>query len=431
METNKRQHFISLFILSLLLSCSGEKKDSAQTETVSNKAIVRIETVSAQDVEQISEFTATVEANISNNIAPQNPVRIEKLFAEVGDHVKAGQLLVKMDETNLKQTKIQLDNQELEFKRIDELYKVGGASKSAWDAQKTQLDVSRATYKNLQENTQLLSPITGIVTARNYDSGDMYSGGSPIFTVEQIRPVKLLINVSESLFTKVKKGKDVDIRLDVYGDEVFKGKVSLVYPTIDPNTRTFPVEIKIDNNDERVRPGMFARVTIGFGTQNHVVAPDLAIVKQSGAGDRYIYVYKDGKVYYEKVELGRRMGNKYEVISGVKQWRPGCNIRSKPPKQRNVSRNRKVRDKHYELICNSGKKAGYDCPCLCGNRDLRSFFINQIISGPAARDRDKHDHGHDLLCRRQRCGYRNERLQTVGERAEQCQRPETHHVTVT
>ena len=205
METNKRQHFISLFILSLLLSCSGEKKDSAQTETVSNKAIVRIETVSAQDVEQISEFTATVEANISNNIAPQNPVRIEKLFAEVGDHVKAGQLLVKMDETNLKQTKIQLDNQELEFKRIDELYKVGGASKSAWDAQKTQLDVSRATYKNLQENTQLLSPITGIVTARNYDSGDMYSGGSPIFTVEQIRQtVDQRIRKS---FHESKKGK--------------------------------------------------------------------------------------------------------------------------------------------------------------------------------------------------------------------------------
>lgn len=119
METNKRQHFISLLILPLLLSCSSEKKDSTQTETVSNKAIVRVETVSAQDVEQISEFTATVEANISNNIAPQTPVRIEKLFAEVGDHVKAGQLLVKMDETNLKQTKIQLDNQELEFKRID------------------------------------------------------------------------------------------------------------------------------------------------------------------------------------------------------------------------------------------------------------------------------------------------------------------------
>lgn len=222
-----------------------------------------------------------------------------------------------MDANNLKQAKVQLENQEVEFNRIDELYKVGGASKSAWDAQKTQLDISRESFNNLQENTQLVSPISGIITARNYDNGDMYSGGDPIFTVEQIRPVKLFVNVSESYFTYVKKGNEVDIKLDVYGDEVFKGKVSLVYPTIDAATRTFPVEIKIANADERVRPGMFARATMNFGTLNHVVAPDQAIVKQSGSGDRYIYVYKNGKVSYQKVELGRRMGNKYEIVSGV------------------------------------------------------------------------------------------------------------------
>ena len=307
---------VALLLTVVMSSCTGGK-DKAAVKQEDEKPRVKVADVTARPVDQIQDYTATVEAEVKNNIAPSSPVRIDRILVEVGDRVSKGQKLVQMDAANLTQTKLQLDNQKIEFNRIDELYKVGGASKSAWDAQKTQLDVSRATYKNLQENTQLLSPITGIVTARNYDSGDMYSGGSPIFTVEQIRPVKLLINVSESLFTKVKKGKDVDIRLDVYGDEVFKGKVSLVYPTIDPNTRTFPVEIKIDNNDERVRPGMFARVTIGFGTQNHVVAPDLAIVKQSGAGDRYIYVYKDGKVYYEKVELGRRMGNKYEVISGV------------------------------------------------------------------------------------------------------------------
>ena len=182
---------------------------------------------------------------------------------------------------------------------------------------KPQLDVSRASYKNLQENTQLLSPISGIITARNYDSGDMYSGGDRSIRLNKIRPVKLFVNVSESYFTDVKKGNEVDIKLDVYGDEVFKGKVSLVYPTIDASTRTFPVEIKIVNTDERVRPGMFARATMNFGTLNHVVAPDQAIVKQSGSGDRYIYVYKNGKVSYQKVELGRRMGNKYEIVSGV------------------------------------------------------------------------------------------------------------------
>lgn len=316
MKTREMLKVIPLVTLALLMSCSGEKKDTA-TETHDEKVKVKIEQVSAQDVDQIADFTATVEANIKNNIAPQSPVRIEKLFAEVGDHVKEGQLLVKMDANNLKQAKVQLENQEVEFNRIDELYKVGGASKSAWDAQKTQLDISRESFNNLQENTQLVSPISGIITARNYDNGDMYSGGDPIFTVEQIRPVKLFVNVSESYFTYVKKGNEVDIKLDVYGDEVFKGKVSLVYPTINAATRTFPVEIKIANADERVRPGMFARATMNFGTLNHVVAPDQAIVKQSGSGDRYIYVYKNGKVSYQKVELGRRMGNKYEIVSGV------------------------------------------------------------------------------------------------------------------
>ncbi|WP_280744414.1 MULTISPECIES: efflux RND transporter periplasmic adaptor subunit [unclassified Parabacteroides] len=314
MKTSNVFKFIPVAAFAILLSCAGEKKE---TTTVEEKVKVKVETVNKQDVEQLSEFTATVEAHVTNQIAPQSPVRIARLHVEVGDHVRAGQALATMDDTSLKQAKIQMDNQEIEFNRIDELYKVGGASKSAWDAQKTVLEVSRTSYKNLEENSKLLSPVTGIVTARNYDNGDMYSGANPVYVVEQIRPVKLMVNVSESFFTQVKKGMDVDVKLDVYGNEVFKGKVNLVYPTIDPSTRTFPVEIRVNNNDERVRPGMFARVTMNFGSLQHVVAPDQAIVKQAGSGDRYIYVYKNGTVSYQKVELGRRMGNRYEVISGV------------------------------------------------------------------------------------------------------------------
>jgi len=316
MKTSNVYKFIPVAVFLILMSCSGEKKET--TTTVVEKVKVKVETVHIQDVEQLSEFTATVEANVTNQIAPQAPVRIQKLHVEVGDQVRAGQVLVTMDETNLKQAKIQLDNQELEFNRIDELFKVGGASKSAWDAQKTSLEVSRTAYKNLQENNQLISPTTGTVTARNYDNGDMYGGALPIYTVEQFRPVKLMVNVSESYFTKVKKGMDVSIQFDVYGTEKFNGKVHLIYPTIDPGTRTFPVEIRIANNDERVRPGMFARVTMNFGTLQHVVTPDQSIVKQAGSGDRYIYVYKsNGTVSYQKIELGRRMDNRYEVVSGV------------------------------------------------------------------------------------------------------------------
>lgn len=278
---------------------------------------MKLADVTARPVEQIQEYTATVEAEVKNNIAPSSPVRIDKIFVEVGDHVSKGQKLVQMDAANLKQTKLQLDNQEVEFNRIDELYKVGGASKSEWDAAKMAYDVKKTAYQNLLENTSLLSPISGVVTARNYDSGDMYSGGNPVLTVEKITPVKLLINVSEVYFTKVKKGAPVNVKLDVYGDEAFEGKISLIYPTIDPSTRTFQVEIQLPNQNQKVRPGMFARASLNFGTEENVVVPDLAIVKQAGAGDRYVYVYKDGKVTYNKVELGRRMGAEYELKSGV------------------------------------------------------------------------------------------------------------------
>jgi RND family efflux transporter MFP subunit len=304
---------MSLAASVVMISCTSEKKQEVK---VDEKPLVRLETVKTQEVEQIQEFTATVEANVVNNIVPSMSLRINDILVEVGDHVRKGQVLAQMDKTNLLQSQTQLENIQLEYDRAFELYKVGGASKQSLDAQKTQLDVAKTAYENLKENTRLVSPINGIVTARNYDSGDMI-GGEPVVTIEQMSPVKLLVNVSESFYTRVRKGMDVNVKVEVYGDEIFHGKVSLIYPTVDPQTRTFPVEIKLPNKDLKVRPGMFARVTMNFGTQNHVVAPDLSIIKQAGSGDRYIYVYKDGKVSYNKVLLGRRMDDKYEIISGV------------------------------------------------------------------------------------------------------------------
>lgn len=308
---------IALLAVVLLGACSGGKDKLSSEKIEEEKPRVKLANVSARPVEQIQEYTATVEAEVKNNIAPSTSVRIDRIWVEVGDRVTKGQKLVSMDAANLKQAKFQLDNQEIEFKRMDELYKVGGASKSEWDAAKMAMDVKKTAYNNLLENTSLLSPISGVVTARNYDSGDMYSSNDPVLVVEQITPVKLLINVSETYFTQVKKGSPVAVKLDVYGDDTFDGTISIVYPTIDATTRTFPVEIKLANKDQKVRPGMFARATINFGSQDHVVVPDLAIVKQAGSGDRYVYVYKDGKVSYNKVQLGRRMGTEYELISGV------------------------------------------------------------------------------------------------------------------
>ncbi|MDR1098642.1 MAG: efflux RND transporter periplasmic adaptor subunit [Tannerella sp.] len=307
----------ALMAVLLLSACSGGSKEESATVTVEEKPRVKLALVTERPVPQTQEYTATVEAEVTNNIAPASPVRIEGIYVEVGDRVKKSQKLVQMDASNLRQIKLQLDNQQAEIFRLHELYEVGGVSKSELEAAQMVSDVREASYRNMLENTALLSPIDGIVTARNYDDGDMYSGAMPILTVQQIIPVKLMINVSELYFTHVEKGQPVKVKVDVYGDKEFAGTVNLVYPTINPATRTFPVEVRVANSDMKVRPGMFARVTLNFGTLNHVVVPDLAIEKQSGSGERYVFVYRDGKVYRKVVELGRRMESEYELISGL------------------------------------------------------------------------------------------------------------------
>lgn len=298
----------------LFVACSGAKESTEQTEEETVQ-LVKVARVTEQAVPQVVSYTATIEPYKRNLISSSLPNRIKKIYVEVGDHVKAGQKLVDLDRANLAQQKLQLDNLELEYKRVQELFAVGGASQQQVDQMRTQYETAKTSYENLDENTVLVSPTNGVVTARNYDNGDLATGA--ILTVMQIQPVKVQVNVSESDFTKVKLGMPVDVNVEVYGDEVFKGKVSLIHPTIDASTRTFVTEINIPNADNRIRPGMFARVNIDFGSVNRVVVPDQAVVKRSGSGDRFVYVYKDGKVSFNQVQLGRHMDTSYELISGV------------------------------------------------------------------------------------------------------------------
>ncbi len=315
-----------LFVMALtsaitFISCGNtDKKDS---ETTKEKVEVKVADVEVQNIPQTETYTATVESDVKNNIAPNTPYRIETIYVEVGDQVHKGQLLVQLDASNLRQLKLQEENQKVEFNRISQLYSVGGASKSEYDNAKMQLDILTTQYRQLVQNTQLISPVSGVVTARNYDNGDMYSSSNPILTIEQLNPVKLLVNISETFYRYIKVGQNLDITLDAYPDESFTGTVSIVYPTIDETTHTFPVEVKVNNKDQKVRPGMFARATITMENAEHVVVPDASIVKQVGAGDRYVYTYKDGKVSYDKVELGKHIGDKYEIISGVE---PGSKV---------------------------------------------------------------------------------------------------------
>lgn len=314
-----------IVIAAAMMTACGQKDKTNTTAPAGQEAqkaapIVSVITAQAEDVDITNTFTSNIEAYATNNIVSQSAGRIASINAEVGQKVRKGQLLARMDDVNLAKTRMQYINDSTELARLTELYNIGAVAQADYDMAKLSLNMTKKTYNNLAENTYLRSPIDGVVTARNYDRGDMYSMTQPIFVVQQIQPVKMLINMSESLFPKVNTGMVFDIDVDSYPGETFKGKVNLIYPTISSTTHTFPVEVISENKDLRLRPGMFARVTANFGTNHNIVIPDVAVVKQQGSGEHFVYVLQpDNTVKYTLVELGKRLGNRYEIISGINE----------------------------------------------------------------------------------------------------------------
>ena len=320
MISQKTIKTLSLAVLSagLLASCSSSSSSKATEEQSADT--VRLVEVAPAEMRALSlseEFTAQLEAKVINNITAQAGGRLKQLLVKVGDRVGAGQAVARMEATQAAQAQIQLADAKTNFARMDELYKVGGVSKAQWEQAKSAVDQAKLAYGNAAENTVLRSPISGFVTAKNYDNGDMTSPQLPVVVIQQIAPVKAVIGVSEQYYSYLKKGAAATLSVDALGEETFSGVVTNIFPTLDPVTHTVSTEIEVANKDLKLRPGMYARVHLDFGTKEALTVPDKAIVRQAGSGARYVYVFSGGKAVYRAVELGQQQGDLYEVVSGL------------------------------------------------------------------------------------------------------------------
>ena len=310
--------------LILLAGCANQggqaSQNAAPAPEQAAKPKVSVVEAAYQNVPQTALYSSTVQANVINNIAPQSGGRIQKLNAEVGDFVSKGQTLVEMDRVQLEQAELKLRNDETELERVRTLLAQGGISQADFEQLELACNVSRSTYKNLLENTILRSPVSGVITARNYDRGDMYTMAQPIYTVQQITPVKVLVAISETEYTKVKKGDKVVLTADALPGKSFEGRVSRLHPTMDPATHTFNVEVQVPNTRRELRPGMYVRASVDFGDNRSIVVPDTAILKMQGSGTRTLFVINDeGLSEVRIVTLGRHWDGNYEILSGLQE----------------------------------------------------------------------------------------------------------------
>ena len=314
-----KKSLMFMFMAASLVACNSTSNDKKATTTEETVVAVNVKTAVAQTqtIDLSETYTSEIMAYKENDITPAaQGLHIDRILVDVGDKVSAGQTIVTLDQTMLKQQELNLATAEDNYNRMVPVHAAGGISDQQLTQMKNTLDLQREVVENLRKNSTIKSPISGVVTARNFENGDLFAS-MPILHIMQIDKLKVMANVSEQYFTSVKVGNKVAIEVDIYPGEQFEGQVSRINPALDARTRTFGVEITIANKSLKLRPGMYARAIYYMGEREAIMVPDQAVQKQVGSSERFVYVIENGVADYRFVTDGRRVGNMIEIIDGL------------------------------------------------------------------------------------------------------------------
>jgi membrane fusion protein, multidrug efflux system len=292
------------------------------------------------------------------DVVPRTGGRLVTVNVQLGDAVRRGQLLAKLEDfeiveqvkqaeaslevarATIRQREADLKVAELNFDRSKNLYQRQLLAKQALDdaesrymAAEAQIDLSKAqaqqTSARLDElqinlgNTKIISPVDGFVGKRNADPGAWVSQNAPVVSVVEISRLRLVANVVEKDLRLVNTGDPATVEVDAYPGDLFKGQIARVSPVLDPATRTATMEVEIPNRDNRLKPGMYARVLLTIEERKGTtLVPKIAVVDFEGKRGVWI-PGGENKVQFRETKLGIEDPERIEVLDGLK---PGDRI---------------------------------------------------------------------------------------------------------
>ncbi|ASM96355.1 hypothetical protein AOT11_14235 [Vibrio vulnificus NBRC 15645 = ATCC 27562] len=289
---------------------------------------VTVTEVKPVDWVPVIEAIGFIEPNQGVTIANETSGVIKQIRFESGTQVKEGQPLVLLDsdveKANLKSSEAKLPAAEAKYKRYQGLFKKGSISKEAYDEAEANYYSLKADIESLKASIarrEIKAPFSGVIGIRNVYLGQYLQAGSDIVRLEDTSVMRLRFTVPQNDISRINLGQEVDIFVDAYPQNPFKGSITAIEPAVNIQSGLIQVQADIPNSDGKLRSGMFARANIILPkVEDQVTLPQTAITFTLYGDNVYILTEEDGvqRVKQHVVKVGERTGNIAHILDGVK-----------------------------------------------------------------------------------------------------------------
>ena len=325
-ESDARRLMLAALFCSVAAAAGCSSHAEASDEQPATAIAVRVRTAVAVDRPILVNASGTVDANTTADVAFQVSGRIVRVAVDEGQMVRAGQLLAVVDPTDyrlsLQQAHASAVQAKGEYERMRQLHEKGSLAPNDFAKFEMAAQVAASNASLAQErlgDTQLTSPISGIIVRRGIELGEMASPGVPVFTIVAVDPVEIRVGIPESQIGLIRRGATATIAVPALAGPMYTARVTMIGVSADPASRTYPVKIDVPNPGRSLLPGMIAEAHISGNRMTRAfTVPGEAIVRDAeGATLVFVYFPAEKRVYSRRVTVGAPIDREIEITNGV------------------------------------------------------------------------------------------------------------------
>ncbi len=308
----------------LLAACQSQDQDSEANDDEESPPIpVEISLPTRGDVFAVYSGTAPVEAFAEADVIAKVDGEIRNILVEEGDEIKKGQVLARLDGDRLRlelnESEARLRKLQRDYERNLDLKGTGLISEGEFEKIKFEMAALQASFNLAKlelDYTQIRAPIEGVIAERYIKLGNTVNVGAPVFRVTSLEPLVAYLHVPEREYRNIDSGQLVQIEIDALQGEPIIASVSRVSPIVDPATGTFKVSVEITDEERRIKPGMFGRISIVYDKhENALQLPRSALIEDSGQTS--VFVVEDNVAIKKIVQTGYSDRGMVEIVAGL------------------------------------------------------------------------------------------------------------------